>query len=124
MVSVLIGEPTATDDTSSSSLAPGEAGGDPGRCGDDADDDAVVDIGDIHAVVATDEFEAAFGETRHRSSVLPLGERCDEDFCTQFPIMVLLLTPLGSWADNETPGKPLTSECLCLCSFWTHGHYH
>lgn len=92
MVSVLIvGEPTATDDTSASNLA-GDAGGVRGRCGDDADD--IVDIGDMHAVDATDEFEAAFGGMRHRSSVLPLellGERCDDDFCIQFPIMVPIL---------------------------------
>ena len=105
MVSVLIGEPTATDDTSASSLAPGETGGDPGRCGDDADD-AVVDIGDIHAVVATDEFEAAFGETRHRSSVLLLGERCDEDFCTQFPIMCFCLLLWAPGICNETLATP------------------
>mmetsp|Transcript_22365 Transcript_22365/g.38237 ORF Transcript_22365/g.38237 Transcript_22365/m.38237 type:complete len:142 (-) Transcript_22365:41-466(-) len=86
MVSSLIGEPTATDDTSVSSLS-GEDDGDRGRC-DDAD---AVDIGDTHAVVATDEFDVdgAFfdGEMRHRSSPLPLGDRCDDDLCMQLPMM-------------------------------------
>lgn len=86
MVSSLIGEPTATDDTSVSSLS-GEDDGDRGRC-DDAD---AVDIGDTHAVVATDEFDVdgAFfdGEMRHRSSPLPLGDRCEDDLCMQLPMM-------------------------------------
>jgi len=86
MVSVLIGEPTATDDTSVSSLS-GEDDGDRGRF-DDAD---AVDVGDMHAVVvATDEFDdGAFldGEMRHRSSLLPLGDCDADDLCMQLPMM-------------------------------------
>jgi len=75
LVVVLIGEPAATGDDDTVSCLPGEAGD---RRGDDAD---AEDIGDTHAVVATDEFDVVVfvGEMRHRSSPLPLGERGGDD---------------------------------------------